>query len=204
MEQEKPKAKRGRPALPAEEVKRTNLTFRTRGGLRDQLEEAAKESGRSISEEAEQRIIASFDRVDEIFGSRALYGIMQTVAAAMKATGETAMARNFKMDATNWLDDPYSYDQAVKAAHKILEAFRPEGEIKPPARMRFIDADGKDDTAMGERLNANIGEGFAAGVLDEISSSEPRSTVAVERAPRLKRELSSSLLNRLTKKEGMA
>lgn len=50
--------KRGRPAAPPEARRGHNLTFRIRSDLRDKLEERARGSGRSISEEVE-RIIST-------------------------------------------------------------------------------------------------------------------------------------------------
>jgi hypothetical protein len=52
--------RRGRPALPAAERKAKNFTFRSRGNLHEQLQEAAVLSGRSISEEIERRLQQSF------------------------------------------------------------------------------------------------------------------------------------------------
>lgn len=54
------KRKPGRPALPPERRKTSNLTFRVRGDLREQLQTAAAISERSISEEVEQRLQNSF------------------------------------------------------------------------------------------------------------------------------------------------
>lgn len=48
--------RRGRPPKPAAQVKRANLTFRTRDELREMLVESAKRSQRSLSEEVEYRL----------------------------------------------------------------------------------------------------------------------------------------------------
>lgn len=53
--------RRGRPSLPEEDRKSTNLKFRTRAGLREKLEAAAEENGRSLSEEVEYRLERSED-----------------------------------------------------------------------------------------------------------------------------------------------
>jgi chromosome segregation ATPase len=61
----------GRPSLPDEEKRSRNLTFRSRGDLRDRLNDAATQSGRSISEEIEFRLEASFtkdERIEELKG----------------------------------------------------------------------------------------------------------------------------------------
>lgn len=46
----------------AMELKRNNLTFRARDGLRNELKAAAEANGRSMSEEIEFRLEQSFDR----------------------------------------------------------------------------------------------------------------------------------------------
>jgi chromosome segregation ATPase len=56
----------GRPALPEEEKRSRNLTFRSRGDLRDRLSDTASENGRSISEEIESRLEESFRRDEKI------------------------------------------------------------------------------------------------------------------------------------------
>lgn len=61
MTSDEPK-RRGRPPVAKEDRKTGNLTFRTRANLREQLEEAAQQSGRSVSEEIEYRLQQSFDR----------------------------------------------------------------------------------------------------------------------------------------------
>jgi hypothetical protein len=78
--------RRGRPAIPEGERKSHNLTFRARGDLRQLIEDAASDSGRSASEEIEFRLVRSFDReatVLEALGSkehteliRALYFVL--------------------------------------------------------------------------------------------------------------------------------
>jgi hypothetical protein len=55
---------RGRPPVPATEKKVRNFTFRSRGDMHERLSEAAVLSGRSISEEIEYRLDASFKRDD--------------------------------------------------------------------------------------------------------------------------------------------
>ncbi|MCJ2082772.1 hypothetical protein [Methylobacterium sp. J-090] len=85
--------RRGRPSIPEEERKSGNLTFRTRGSLRAQLETAAQESGRSVSEEIEHRMQLSFDRKAvalQIYGDsntalmKALYSILGATTSDLK------------------------------------------------------------------------------------------------------------------------
>lgn len=55
MTDEAPK-RRGRPPLDPGERKDGNLTFRTRGDLRQRLDAEAKKNGRTVSEEVEWRL----------------------------------------------------------------------------------------------------------------------------------------------------
>lgn len=55
MPDEAPK-RRGRPPLDPGERKDGNLTFRTRGDLRQRLDAEAKKNGRTVSEEVEWRL----------------------------------------------------------------------------------------------------------------------------------------------------
>ncbi|WP_143132153.1 hypothetical protein [Methylobacterium sp. 174MFSha1.1] len=57
----KPAQRRGRPRLAEEDRKSSQIKLRARAGLREQLEEAAAQSGRSVSEEAEKRLENSFN-----------------------------------------------------------------------------------------------------------------------------------------------
>ena len=54
------KRRPGRPPKPETERKSRNFTFRSRGSLDAQLKEAARQSGRSVSEEIEFRLERSF------------------------------------------------------------------------------------------------------------------------------------------------
>lgn len=60
----------GRPPLPPEERKTRNLSFRVRDALRDKIQRAAEENGRTISGEAEFRLEQSFIEDRAGFASR--------------------------------------------------------------------------------------------------------------------------------------
>jgi len=83
------KRKRGRPTLPKAERKRGILAFRARDDLRQVLTDAAKLSGRSVSEEIEHRLEQSFETADLIAGAfRAASGeangdLMRAIATAI-------------------------------------------------------------------------------------------------------------------------
>lgn len=82
--------RRGRPVVAEEDRKTANLTFRTRGGLRAQLEEAAQESGRSVSEEIEYRLQTSFDRqsvAKQIYGQKH-DGLIRALSSILGSAGD--------------------------------------------------------------------------------------------------------------------
>lgn len=66
MNEEAPRRRIGRPPKSPEGRATNNLTFRTRGSLRDKLAEAAVKAKRSISEEIEYRLDRSFEQDDAI------------------------------------------------------------------------------------------------------------------------------------------
>jgi hypothetical protein len=54
---------------------------------------------------------------------------MRALAGVMDKAGRTAATLS---GAPDWLTDPYCYDQALKAAQRVLEALRPPGEVRQP------------------------------------------------------------------------
>jgi len=92
------KKRRGRPPKTDAERKSRNLTFRSRGDLRDRLQEAAQKSGRSLSEEIEYRLWKSIVDDDksllvELQKKVAAYELQRKLAADVLqrklAAGET-------------------------------------------------------------------------------------------------------------------
>ena len=91
------KKARGRPALPPEKGKRHAVGIRTTRKLKDLLQRAADLSGRSLAQEIEYRLEASFQTEDAFGGPR--------TAALLRSLG--AAAQLWKGGATDaWLDDP--------------------------------------------------------------------------------------------------
>lgn len=120
MNDDAPK-RRGRPPIAQEDRKAGNLTFRTRANLREQLEEAAQQSGRSVSEEIEHRLQTSFDRnavAMQVYGSHG--------TDLIKALGQIFMLSRGMGSATN----PYVclaalttiMTYAKKDIHHLIEA----------------------------------------------------------------------------------
>lgn len=113
---------------------------------------------------------------DERLGGPRVVSILETVATAMRTTGEhgafLATSKPHKEGA--WLDHPFAFDQAVKACLAVLEAFRPDGAIVVPSLLPDVIATtGQDLDVDVERLietmelvGKYLGEGVARGVLD--------------------------------------
>ena len=100
------KSKGGRPRRhPGERLSQTR-SFRVRGGLDDNLQAAARRSGRSVSEEIEHRLEISFldeRRNAHMLGSDVGAEILRMVRAAMVIegvapdwTGDLVRAENFR------------------------------------------------------------------------------------------------------------
>jgi hypothetical protein len=182
-----PKKPKGRPPVAPDARRSKNFTFRSRAALHQKLGMAAKASGRSISEEIEYRLERSFEnerRVYEVFGDRDVYGIMRVIGAAIHEAGSAAgfYATHSLDGAAGWLRQPWAYDQAVKAAMRVFDALRPEGDPSPPEQLE----------------HQNLGRGFASGILNEIARGKARITPDnVARTEELRREL-GPLAERLT------
>lgn len=187
----KPVRKVGRPSKPAGERKRNNLTLRIRDKLRSDLARSADHHQRSLSEEAEARLEHSFDREDlferfaKDLGGKGLYGLVKVIAAAMGEAGRAA-GNLSGVDSDKWTSDPYAYDEALQAVVRVLEVFRPFGEIVvPPVRIG----------PTGTRL----GRGLASGIVDDIARGRARAggasheTVASELRASLEAELKARL-----------
>lgn len=105
--------------------KSTVLSTRIRQDTRAAMENAAKQSGRSLSQEIEYRLRRSFDEdkgLFEKFGGRRNYAVLRLIADVMQV-----ICNPFR-PGSDWLDDPYLFDQLVKALAPVLESFRPPGD----------------------------------------------------------------------------
>lgn len=96
------------------------------------LEKAARERASSLNSEVVERLDNSFTLAD--MGGPKLERLLKLVAEAMRQAGEHGSfhaTRNPGADGA-WMQHPYAYDCAMKAAIAVLERFRPPGEIKIP------------------------------------------------------------------------
>ncbi len=173
--------------------KRYPLNMRTTFEMRQRLEAAAKDSGRSLAQEAEFRIDRTFqtqgllaEALTLAFGSR-LAGLVLVIGDAAKATASTAGFINTGgVDADAWLGSPLVYDEVAKAVSTIVEAFRPPGE-RPPASPFKPQPGLPADLAkiMELRARGEFGERYAEGRLallrGEIEMSEENERLTEQR-----------------------
>ena len=141
-----PKRAQSRGSHPVSDMpdggKRHPLNMRTTHAVREKLERAATDSGRSLAQEVEHRLEKSFERegllpeVLELAYGRQLAGLLMALGWAMRDAGRMAgFHKHATLEASEqWTDDPYAYDQAMKAVGAILVAARPEGDPTPPER----------------------------------------------------------------------
>ncbi|MER9870822.1 Arc family DNA-binding protein [Mesorhizobium sp. M0136] len=97
------------------------FTMRLPTDLREKLTEKAEAAGLSLSRQIELRLSKSFDEEDAIenrFGSKENYRIMQVLGMAIDAAKE-------KYDAKSWLHDPEVFDLVVETFNRTIAPLRP-------------------------------------------------------------------------------
>ena len=156
-------ARKAAPAL------RVPLGLRVTPEIKKRLDDAAKDNGRSQSQEAEMRLEHTFtatnavlDALDLAYGRR-LTGLLLAMAHAAQLTGTRAVfvSQQNVAGGEDWMSDPYAYDQAVKATQAILEAYRPAGKVRMPW----------SQPGLPEAAYARLGEGFAQDLLAAVSQT---------------------------------
>lgn len=158
---------------------KVGLRLRFNEKLRRRLEQAAARNEQSMNAEIIHRLEASFvdeERfVVESFGTPEVFGIMKIIAAAMLETGRVAGFYSGDFNAGfQWIDDPYAYDQAVKAATRVLEALRPPGSIENPSLPAPVNEIGTPAGPSRDDMLRMIGSGFANTMLGEAASGKSR------------------------------
>jgi hypothetical protein len=132
------KKRGGWPARTPEPGERVPMSFRVTPDFKAMLDQAAAQSGRSLAQEIELRLVHSFrdQRIVEstmalAYGER-LAAILLTIGTVLKDGGPTWGIIATREHGIDWLNNAYAYDQAVKATAHLLEAFRPVGDPAPP------------------------------------------------------------------------
>jgi TraY domain len=131
---------RGRPRRrqpkPGERV---SLGLRVTPRLKTALDQAAKESGRSQSQEAEFRIEQSFRDEDHFIESLGLaYGmelaaLLLLLGDLMRYVGIPAavLSSGNPEEMRSWWNNPYAFSKAAAAAKRVLDRASPSGEAAP-------------------------------------------------------------------------
>ena len=131
MPSKKPSAgKKKRGPTPQGEYagKSSVLSTRITADLRDWLEKASKRSGRTLSQEIENRLRETFREEKELtdrFGTYRTALVLQVVALVLNAM------RNPENPNAEWLDDPHAFQLAKDAINHTLEAIRPKEPVNP-------------------------------------------------------------------------
>jgi hypothetical protein len=117
------------------------LGLRVTPEMKRRLDDAAKRSGRSQSQEAEFRLERSFDRTDllpealrlqfgrDLAGVLMLLGMAMIWADAFHGVDDKSDQRRRANRPWRWAPNADSYNAAVEAAVAILEALRPREPI---------------------------------------------------------------------------
>jgi hypothetical protein len=149
----------GRPTKPAGPGEKTTLSLRVTPELKRRIDDAAKASGRNLSQEAEARLDHSFrdeQQIEQALGlayGRQLAGLILVLARAMSdAIRNSNLAQVLSASATSshWPRSPWEFDQAKIAVDTILEAFRPPGEVVAPAKLRLTGIGAESGRAIGD------------------------------------------------------
>jgi Arc-like DNA binding domain len=103
------------------------LSIRMPTDLRKELEAAARDSGKSITQELLRRLNDSFQRdrnKKRDPASRALCYLLAELIELVKV--------NMGEDRQQWRADPFAFQSIKLGFAQILDALEPKGEIKPP------------------------------------------------------------------------
>jgi hypothetical protein len=148
------------------------MSFRVTPDRKNQLDEAARKSGRSTAAEVELRLEQSFDREAFLEPALALkYGprvarMLLIMGNVMTAAGKLAMfektrgsAEAFELEADSWLTDPFSFDQVAWSLATLVEGLRPPGDVA------FVRPSVPHATALVPEV---LGQHLAAGMLNSL------------------------------------
>lgn len=152
-------AKKGKPGSG-------QYPLRLPNDLRTRLDKAAKDRNVSINAVILERLERSFD-IEDRFGGPQAVELIVAIATVMKKTGEHAgfYETGKPTNRGEWLDLPYSFDQAAKAAITILEDHaEPLGKIVVPKPNvgEVVGGDPKETEKRVRWMMENLGPGFAS------------------------------------------
>jgi hypothetical protein len=166
MEQQPPAKRRpGRPPKQGE-IKRAFFQTRIRESLKQRLEEDAAKQGRSLSEEIELRLEASYDRIESRFGGAAGLNMAIILYSSFQFAGtqEAASQGHPEWTADQWLADPECFEEALMTQIDSAWAHHPR-PITHHAFYKFLQRlyDRRRSTELIEQWNAERSAEAAAG-----------------------------------------
>jgi len=158
----KGKRRGGWPKRAPEPGERVAMNFRVTPELKRRLDQSAQLSGRSLTQEIEFRLDASFVQQDqaEAFQTaiypRQVAGLLSIFARVMRDVGAFAsLYSTGSLDRSEWLENPYAFDQVGRALLMCLEAARPDGDIQVPTHQN------QDLSRLGEMIAARMLQALA-------------------------------------------
>src|SRR5690348_5040694 len=161
---------RGRPALPPGEGKRYAVGIRTTKQIRELLQQEDDSSGRSVAQEIEGRLEASFA---EMPYPAEVAALAELVARTMNETGELIHKTNrfiAREEGTEaWFDDGYCYDQALNSAMLVLSRGRPPGSTEPHGTFAAVAAHADNSVPNFDR---RMGESIATVLLHALAGHQ--------------------------------
>ncbi len=169
----------GRPKRKPKPGERVPLGLRVTAETKQRLDDAAEQSGRSQSQEAELRLDRSFERQDlaeEVLTAtygHELAGLLMILGRTMKDVGMSAGFAAIRGVAVraNWLQNPYAFDQVANAAETIIEKFRPVGDASVPREFK--------DEDLNESF-VTLGKVVAATNLHAVATPDQGATIELK------------------------
>jgi hypothetical protein len=145
------------------------INLRLTPELRERIQSAADAHSLSMTGEITRRLEASFawpaDSVPPTASDTALrMGIV--VAEVLEASGREAARHEKLPDPSRWIDDPYSFDQAVKAAALVLH------DMGPPGLADY--SEGSADSHDARTLREHLFTFLKGRLMMELNQGRPR------------------------------
>lgn len=152
-------AKRGRRTQEATPGTKVSLGLTVTADLKARLDEEARSTGRTQSQEAQWRLELSFDRQDLLDEVLTLAYGPQT-AALLSVLGHALRWIERRNDEEELLTTPKGYTDAATAIETIVQALNPGGRGFPP----------KIEPGLA-KLETNFGKLCAAGAIQALRSA---------------------------------
>jgi len=156
------KKRRGRPPLSPDEGKRYTLSLRVSEERRWELEQAAAESGRSISQELEMRIEQGA-RDTRILGGPQMTNLFRMMAAAAQLIEARSKDKN-------WFSDYEVFISVREAWRRIIDAVMPQPSQELVENLQVL----KDILAEQATNPGNKGKGVSGATLLKFSQEIDR------------------------------